>query len=79
MRDPARVKDEILSAVLESSSRHLEQAAENIGEIKCILSWAKNPRERTTINIILDDQKKVVKALGRLVDDLSEVCNSRPM
>ena len=71
MRDPAKVKDEILSAVLESGSRQLEESAKNIEEIRSILHRAKTPRERTAVNIILDDQKKVVKALGRLVDDLS--------
>ena len=73
MRDPAKAKDETLNAVLESSSRQLEEAEKNIEEIKSILHWAKGPRERTTVNIILDDQKKVAKALGRLVDDLSEI------
>lgn len=29
----------------------------------------------TAINIILDDQNEVVTALGRLVDDLSEICS----
>ena len=71
MRDPAKVKDEILSAVLKSGSRQLEESAKNIEEIRSILHRAKTPRERTAVNIILDDQKKVVKALGRLVDDLS--------
>lgn len=73
MKDPAKAKDETLNAVLESSSRQLEEAEKNIEEIKSILHWAKGPRERTTVNIILDDQKKVAKALGRLVDDLSEI------
>jgi hypothetical protein len=71
LKDPAKVKDEILNAVLESSSRQLEESAKNIEEIKSILHWAKTPRERTAVNIILDDQKKVTKALDRLVDDLS--------
>ena len=75
MRDPAKVKDEVLSDVLESSSRHLEESTKNIEEIRSILHWAKSPHERTAINIILDDQRKVAKALGRLVDDLSEICS----
>jgi hypothetical protein len=78
LKDPAKVKDEILSVVLESSSRQLEEAENSIEEVKSILHWAKSPRERTAINIILDDQKKVTKALGRLVDDLSEIC-SKPV
>ena len=64
-----------MRAVLESSSLQSKQAAKNIEEIKSILHWAKNPRERTAVNVILDDQKKVAKALGRLVDDLSEICS----
>ncbi|WP_148681033.1 hypothetical protein [Candidatus Nitrososphaera gargensis] len=78
LRDPAKVKYEVLSAVLESSSRHLEESTKNIEEIRSILHWAKSPRERTAINIILDDQRKVAKALGRLVDDLSEI-SSQPV
>ncbi|MEW6604561.1 MAG: hypothetical protein AB1351_07720 [Thermoproteota archaeon] len=78
MKDPVKVKEEVLNAVLESSSRQLEEAENNIEEIKSILHWAKGPRERTAINIILDDQKKVAKALVRLVDDLSEIC-SKPV
>gem|GEM_PF-1544337 len=79
MKDPARVKEEVLNGILESSSRQLEEAENSVEEIKSILHWAKGPRERTSINIILDDQKKVVKALGRLVDDLSEICSKRPV
>ena len=75
MRDPTKVKDEVLNAVLKSSSRQLEESEKNIEKIKSILHWAKSPRERTAINIILDDQKKAVKALGRLVNDLSEICS----
>ena len=75
MRDPAKGKDEMLNAVLESSSHQLEESEKNIEKIKSILHWAKTPRERTAVNIILDDQKKAVKALVRLVDDLSEICS----
>jgi hypothetical protein len=71
LRDPAKIKDEILNDVLESSSHQLEESARNIEKIKSILHWAKTPRERTAVNIILDDQKKAAKALARLVDDLS--------
>ena len=78
MRDPAKVKDETLNAVLESSSRQLEEAEKNVEEIKSILHWAKSPRERTVVNIVLDDQKKVTKALARLVNDLSEI-RSQPV
>lgn len=75
LRDLKNVKVQKLDAVLKSSEHQLEEAENNIEEIKSILYWAKNPHDRTAINIILDDQKKVVKALGRLVDDLSEICS----
>jgi hypothetical protein len=71
LRDLAKVKKKILDEVLASSSRQLEESARNIEKIKSILHWAKTPRERTAVNIILDDQKKAAKALVRLVDDLS--------
>jgi hypothetical protein len=74
LRDPTKVKNEVLNRVLASSSRQLEQSAQNIEEIKSILHFAKSPRERTAVNIILDDQKKAAKALERLVNDLSEIC-----
>jgi hypothetical protein len=76
LRDPTKAKSEVLDKVLKSSSRHLEESTKNVDEIRSILlHWVKSPKERTAINIILDDQKKVVKALGRLVDDLAEICN----
>jgi len=74
LRDPTKVKNEVLNRVLSSSSRQLEESAQNIEEIKSILHFAKSPRERTAVNIILDDQKKAAKALERLVNDLSEIC-----
>jgi hypothetical protein len=78
LRDPAKVKVEILNDVLASSSRQLEESARNIEKVRSLLRWAKTPRERTAVNIILDDQKKITKALGRLVNDLSEIC-SKPV
>jgi hypothetical protein len=76
LRDPRKSKSEVLDKVLKSSSLQLEESTKNVDEIRSILlHWVKSPKERTAINIILDDQKKVVKALGRLVDDLAEICN----
>jgi hypothetical protein len=77
LRDPTKAKSEVLDKVLESSSRQLEESTKNVDEIRSIilLHWVKSPKERTAINMILDDQKKVVKALSRLVDDLAEICN----
>ena len=76
MRNPTKTKSEALDKVLKSSLRQLEESTNNVDEIRSILlHWVKGPKERTAINIILDDQKKVVKALGRLVDDLTEIYN----
>ena len=76
MRDPTKRKNEVLEKILKSSFCQLEESTRNVDEIRSILlHWAKNPKERTAINIILDDQKKVVKALSRLVNDLEEICN----
>jgi hypothetical protein len=75
LRDPVKVKDEVLNDVLATSSRQLEESAKNIEEIRSLLQWAKSPRERTAVNIILDDQRKVIKSLDRLVNDLSEIYN----
>lgn len=63
----------MLDRLLATSSRQLDESAKNIDDIKSVMAWAKSPRERTAMNIILDDQKKVVKALERLVNDLAEM------
>jgi hypothetical protein len=72
LRDPVIAKREVLSNVLASSLIFLEEASRNADKIRSIRNWAKNPKERTAINIILDDQKKVVKALQRLIADMEE-------
>jgi hypothetical protein len=77
LRDPAKTRDEVLNSLLVSGSRQLEESTKNIEEIKSILNWAKSPSERTTINIIFDDQKKVIKALERLVGDLAETIGEK--
>ena len=74
MRDPAKTKNEVLYKILKSGSRQLEESTKNVEEIRSVLSrGVKGPKERTAVNIILDDQKKVVRALERLVDDLTEL------
>jgi hypothetical protein len=73
LRDPAKIKSEVLGELYSSSSRRLEESMSSIEEVKSILHWAKTPKDRTAINIILDDQRKVVKALERLVRDLEEM------
>ena len=73
LKDPAKARKEVLERLLATSLRQLEESAESIEEIKSIMHWAKTPRDRTAMNITLDNQKKVSKALERLVDDLSEI------
>jgi hypothetical protein len=51
----------------------LEESCENLEDIKALLPLAKTAQERTTLNIILDNQRKVVKSLERLTNDLSEI------
>jgi hypothetical protein len=77
LRDPATIRHEVLSGLLASGSKQLQESAKNLEEIKSILHWAKNPRDRTAINIILDAQKKVIKALERLVTDLAEITKEK--
>ena len=73
LRHPAKVKSELLGELYSSSSRRLEESMSSIEEVKSILHWAKTPKDRTAINIILDDERKVVKALERLIRDLEEM------
>ena len=67
----------MLNGLLASSSKQLQESAKNVEETKSILHWAKNSRDRTAINIILDDQKKVIKALERLMTDLAETIKEK--
>lgn len=73
LKDPMRIKRDILENVLLSSSKQLEESIENMEQVKSIWNSAKNPKERTAINIILDDQRKVIKALERLIADTEEI------
>lgn len=73
MKDPQKAKEEMLGRLLATSSRQLDESEKNIDDIKSVMAWAKSPHERTAMNIILDDQKKVAKALERLVNDLAEM------
>lgn len=67
------MKRETLAKLLETSSRQLKESYENLEDIKALLPLAKTAQERTALNIILDNQRKVVKSLERLTNDLSEI------
>ncbi len=77
MRSPAKIRDAVLESLLELGSKQLEESHKSIEEIKSILPLAKNPRDRTALNIIFDDEKKVVKALDRLISDLAQAVEEK--
>jgi hypothetical protein len=70
LKDLSKIKGSVLKRLLETSAAQLEQCRQNVDDMKELLPGAKNARERTALNILLDDQKKVAKALERLVADL---------
>lgn len=72
MKDPAKMKSDLLRRLAETSAAQLEECRRDIDDMKEILPSARSARERTALNILLDDQKKVAKALERLVGDLAE-------
>lgn len=58
--------------LLAASSVQVDESTKNLARVQSLLSTARSPRERTAVNIIRDDQRKVVKALIRLVNDLQK-------
>lgn len=78
LKDLSRIRGGVLKRLLETSAAQLEQCRRNVDDLKELLPGAKNARERTALNIVLDDQKKVARALERLVADLeAEVAGER--
>jgi hypothetical protein len=73
LKDPTKKKRETMAKLLETGSRHLKESYENLEDIKALLPLAKTAQEKTALNIILDNQRKVVKSLERLTNDLSEI------
>lgn len=73
MKDPTRLRIKVLEEVLAVCKSQLERSEEQLEKIMAMLPLARNPKERTTINIILDDQRKVIKSLRRLEADVSEL------
>lgn len=65
-------KEDVLAALHEAASRHLSESAAGIEDLKALLPAAKGAQERTALNILIDDSKKVVKALERLKNDIEE-------
>ncbi|MCI0563707.1 MAG: hypothetical protein MN733_34975 [Nitrososphaera sp.] len=73
MKDPANLRLDALNHVLELTSSQLQECERSVEEIKSLMHWSRTPRERTMMNIVLDDQKKVARALERLVSDIADV------
>ncbi|MEO9294123.1 MAG: hypothetical protein ABI347_00795 [Nitrososphaera sp.] len=76
MRNPAKMRSDTLAFVLETASRQLSESAQSVEDLKSLLPMAKSAQERTTMNIVIDDQKKVLKTLERLTNDLQELIAS---
>jgi hypothetical protein len=71
-RDINEKRNEILYEILELSERQLHESVAFLHKSRAITLWAKSPKDRTAINIIIDDQRKVIKALERLSADLKD-------
>lgn len=63
----------VLASALKTASDQLGESAEMVEDLKALLPAARSARERTALNIVIDDSKKAMKALERLVNDLSEL------
>jgi hypothetical protein len=77
LKDPKESRIRILEQTQATCRIHLEDWARKAEDLNAIVPLAKSPRERTSMNIVLDDQRKVMKALTRLQTDVSELLDSR--
>lgn len=71
LKEYTHLKGTMLSSVLSTASRQLQESEESLEKLKSVSDKAKTPSERTLINTLMDDQKKVIKALQRLASDIS--------
>ena len=76
MKDRLESRMRILERIQSMCCIQLEDWARNAKDLAAIMPLAKSPRDRTSMNIVLDDQRKVVKALTRLQTDASEMLDS---
>jgi hypothetical protein len=76
VRNPAKIRSDTLAFALETASRQLAESAQSVEDLKVLLPMAKSAQERTAMNIVIDDQKKVSRALERLTNDLQELAAS---
>lgn len=67
------MRQEVLASALKTASEQLGQSAEMVEDLKALLPAARSARERTALNVVIDDSKKAMRALERLVNDLAEL------
>jgi hypothetical protein len=73
LKDQKQIRVQVLERALRVCSLQLTQSECQADELASALPLAKSPHERTSMNIVLDDQRKVIKALKRLQADVSEI------
>ena len=73
MKDSRRSRTQILEHIITTSGKQEEECTRQLEDLISIFPLAKSPRERTSMNIVLDDQRKVLKALKRLQNDALEI------
>jgi hypothetical protein len=73
LRDLVESRRQMLENIQSSCLIQLENWARHAEDLAAIMPLAKRPRDRTSMNILLDDQRKVVKALTRLQKDVLEL------
>ena len=70
MKDQNQLRAQVLQCILSTCGSQLDQCEKQAEDLASIMPLAKTPQQRTSMNIILDDQKKLVKALKRLQSDV---------
>ena len=71
MKDWKENRDYVLRRTLKTCCAQLVEAAQTLEDLIAIVPFAKSPKDRTSVNIVIDDQRKVQKALSRLQNDVS--------
>ena len=72
MKDKSQLKAHVLDRILSATRSQLNECERLVEDMVSILPSARTPQQRTSMNIVIDDQKKVVRALKRLQSDVIE-------
>jgi hypothetical protein len=73
LKDKSQLRAHVLDSILSATRSQLNECERLVEDMVSILPSARTPQQRTSMNIILDDQKKVVRALKRLRSDVIEI------